>query len=369
MLAFDGLLAMVLRTSDTPGATSRRTMLEKSFLALHWLNLAVIVLLAVAIRQEDAAWWGTMLALSPHWPLGSPLALLIPAALVLGRWRLFGADCIAFFLLLGPIMGMSVSGLTKDCPSTNGLDLRVLSCNLGGGRTDLRLLRDLITVDSPDVVAFQECPDSVPHEVFGPDWFIARQGSLCVVSRYPIEKSDDVDRRPFGGWGTVAIACRIATPDGPFDFVNVHLATARPGLEAVIDDKAMRLVLAAPVYYLSEPLATAVLEQGSLSRTNVSRDCGNMLRVVKAYRDELGWLGGRYWESHTLYRWAACESDPRLALKRLAHSALLWPLPFRRSDVRMALARPKLLAVTIGRCPRALCDLAPAKHCETVGTT
>jgi len=142
------------------------------------------------------------------------------------------------------------------------------------------------------------------------------------------------------------------------------------GLEPAEDRHLwMRLVLAAPVYYLSEPLATAVLEQGSLSRSNVARDCGNMLRVVQAYRDHLGWMGSRYWESHTLYRWAACESDSRSALKRLAHSAVLWPLPFRRSDVRTAFARLKLAAVTAGRSSRAACELSPAKHRSSVGTT
>ena len=50
------------------------------------------------------------------------------------------------------------------------------------------------------------------------------------------------------------------------------------GLEPAEDrDLWVRLTARHACYLISEPLATAVLEEGSLSRTNVDRDCGNML--------------------------------------------------------------------------------------------
>lgn len=122
------------------------------------------------------------------------------------------------------------------------------------------------------------------------------------------------------------------------------------GLEPAEDRHLwVRLVSAAPMIFLSEPLATAVLEEGSLSRSSVDRDCANMLRVVQSYRELLGWTASRRWQSHTLYRWAACDGVPLTALRRLLHSFVLWPLPYRRIDVRMPFARPKLFAVTVRR--------------------
>jgi glycosyltransferase involved in cell wall biosynthesis len=79
-----------------------------------------------------------------------------------------------------------------------------------------------------------------------------------------------------------------------------------PGLEPAEDrDLWVRLVGSCPVYLISEPLATAVLEPGSLSRSNVDRDYGNMLRVVHRHRDLLGRSAFRQWERTVYRKWAA----------------------------------------------------------------
>lgn len=90
-------------------------------------------------------------------------------------------------------------------------------------------------------------------------------------------------------------------------------------------DLWVRLVSSAPVYLLSEPLATAVVQAGSLSHSNVENDCSNMLRVVHRYRQLLGHSGLRKWEANTYRRWAAghlgndCpQAAVRPACKRLA---------------------------------------------------
>ncbi len=77
------------------------------------------------------------------------------------------------------------------------------------------------------------------------------------------------------------------------------------------------LVQAAPVFYLSEPLATAVLEPNSLSRSNIETDCAQMLRVVDAYRNLLGEQGVKQWEAHVFRRLAGVHlaaRRPRQAL-------------------------------------------------------
>lgn len=122
------------------------------------------------------------------------------------------------------------------------------------------------------------------------------------------------------------------------------------GLEPAEDrDLWIRLVLSAPAYWSSHPLASAVLEQGSLSRGNLQRDCSNMLKVVDRNRSTLGRLGTRMWRSHTLYRWAALEPDPSAALGKLLHSIGLWPVPYGREISSIRAARVKLLVVTLLR--------------------
>jgi glycosyltransferase involved in cell wall biosynthesis len=79
-----------------------------------------------------------------------------------------------------------------------------------------------------------------------------------------------------------------------------------PGLEPAEDrDLWIRLIASTSVYLDPEPLATCVLEPGSLSRSDIDRDCSNMLRVVHRHRALLGRRGLRGWESYVFRRWAA----------------------------------------------------------------
>ncbi len=78
------------------------------------------------------------------------------------------------------------------------------------------------------------------------------------------------------------------------------------GLEPAEDrDLWIRLAAATPIYLVSEPLATAVLEPDSLSRSNIDVDCGNMLRVIERHRALLSRRGLRNWRALTYRRWAA----------------------------------------------------------------
>jgi glycosyltransferase involved in cell wall biosynthesis len=90
------------------------------------------------------------------------------------------------------------------------------------------------------------------------------------------------------------------------------------GLEPAEDrDLWTRVLIAAPAYYLSERLATAVLEPGSLSRSSVDRDASNMLRVVHRYRDLLGSRGVRRWESRVYRKWAGVRLGNGMAAAAL----------------------------------------------------
>jgi glycosyltransferase involved in cell wall biosynthesis len=98
-----------------------------------------------------------------------------------------------------------------------------------------------------------------------------------------------------------------------------------PGLEPAEDrDLWVRLVTACPVYLMAQPLATAVLNPGSLSRSSIDRDCRNMLRVIRRHAGLLGARGLRRWEADTYRRWAGnhlAQGRPQeaagLAWKRL----------------------------------------------------
>jgi glycosyltransferase involved in cell wall biosynthesis len=121
------------------------------------------------------------------------------------------------------------------------------------------------------------------------------------------------------------------------------------GLEPAEDrDLWVRVVARHPAYLVREPLATAVLVPGSLSRSGAERDCTAMLRVVARNRDLLGLPGRCLWRSHTFYRWANLDPDPRTAVPRLVRSLLLWPLPYAGALDAHPFGRAKRLAILLG---------------------
>ncbi len=101
-------------------------------------------------------------------------------------------------------------------------------------------------------------------------------------------------------------ACCLITSSVMVDRLALGLEPFQCGYEPAEDRELwVRLVMRIPVYYLSHPTTTLVLVPGSLSRTNIDRDCSNMLRVVEKFGDLLGRSGLRRWRARTYRRWAA----------------------------------------------------------------
>ena len=160
-------------------------------------------------------------------------------------------------------------------------------------------------------------------------WFTQVPGGPKVAPPAPAD--DDFDRVVSAtGRDAFSVATKMWTSTILVrrDVIGTHRFT--PGLEPAEDrDLWVRLVAAAPVYMSSEPLATYVQEPGSLTRSNVDRDYGNMLRVVHRYSDLLGRSSVRHWEAEIYRRWAARylgNGLPRAAVKPAWNRLLKDPL-------------------------------------------
>lgn len=102
------------------------------------------------------------------------------------------------------------------------------------------------------------------------------------------------------------------------------------GLEPAEDlDMWIRLVAMGSVYVIADHLATYVQSAGSLSNSDVHRDCRNMLRVVQRHAKLLGPGGTKRWECYLFRRWAGAllstgDASAAIApaLKRLRRSPL-----------------------------------------------
>ena len=209
---------------------------------LTWGYLAAVCSIAVVMWTLGDRWWfATVLLFSGRWIFLAPLALLLPAAILVGR-RLIWVQALAGLVVAGPIMGAQVGWRTL-LPAPKGLSFRVVSFNADGGH---RLTIDLPIVLAgwqADVVALQECGPELEQAVRAvAGWHHHTVNGLCFLSRYPIRDSSVMDRTALeavrnstagiGGSGDV-VRYLIATPSGTVQVTNLHLETPRKGFDGL----------------------------------------------------------------------------------------------------------------------------------------
>lgn len=121
------------------------------------------------------------------------------------------------------------------------------------------------------------------------------------------------------------------------------------GLEPAEDrDLWVRLASKASVWLMSEPLATCVLESGSISRVDIRKDCRAMLAVIDRHKEQMGVLNRLVWRSYTFYRWAAMEPKPMTGLRLLLQSFWTWPASLSGMPTMQTWGRSRRL-LRIGR--------------------
>jgi len=226
------------------------SILVRSTAILSWLfMLATLGSWWMLKYQSEQTIPATVIAYGPRFVALWPLALLVPAALLFLRgaiWPLMAGALI----IAGPIMGYVVNVRTigakmpaVPAPGT----FRILTFNTQSGNALSYDLAILLKESVPDVFTFQECGDRLWAAIEAQkDWFSKRYGSLCTGSRWAIEETDvmpreelaRVSRLGFGGTGLVLRAF-VKSPRGRLAVVNLHLETARRGLEGMLGNEGL----------------------------------------------------------------------------------------------------------------------------------
>ena len=191
----------------------------------------------------------TIIAYGPRFLALWPLALLVLFALFFLRRALF-VLAVAALIIVIPIMGFRVSvgtlGTTLPLIPAPGT-IRILTFNTEGGRPLSYDLGILLKEAAPDVFTFQECGDQLWEVIEAQKgWFSKRYGTLCTGSRWEIEEAEAMPREDFArvskfGFGGTALVLRtyINSPRGRLALVNLHLETARKGLEALLGSEGL----------------------------------------------------------------------------------------------------------------------------------
>jgi endonuclease/exonuclease/phosphatase (EEP) superfamily protein YafD len=179
--------------------------------------------------EGDRSWLATFFMFGPRWVCAIPLVALVPLATFANRGMLW-LLAVTGVIILGPILGFEV-----HFAETNGqAALRVMTCNVSQSRFDPARFAELLKRAAPDVVALQEVRGIPPRVVWPRGWHVALYDEYLVASRYPVAMDESLPNPRICG-KQLAFRYTIARPGGTVQLFNLHLATPRDGLEAVLD--------------------------------------------------------------------------------------------------------------------------------------
>ncbi len=223
------------RAGPGPGGVARPAWPARVPAAVTGLSLlyaAAVLGLCLLLHLAADRWWpATLLLFVPRWPLLVPLAVLVPAAVLVRRRLLWGLGPV-LLLLLFPWMGLCLPRAALPGGGPEGRAVRVLTCNVHRGQLDPEALANLIAVTDPDIVALQGWSRRHDQAVFASGrWHVRQQGQLCLASHYPVRAAGLLDDPDFTGVADSAAArYEVEAPGGDVHFVTVHLASPREGL-------------------------------------------------------------------------------------------------------------------------------------------
>jgi len=205
-----------------------------TLLAWGWAGLVAAA--AVVLWGLGDRWWpATLLLYGPRWPLLIPGPLLFVGALLI-RPRLaipvLAAAGVGLVFLLG-----YRTGWRPRAPGGGPATLRIVTFNMQGGQNALAPDIPLALSEyTPDLALIQECSPAVDAlRGLGSDWFFRRDGSLCLLSRVPVDSvrvHEAIQTREDGMTG-LAVVYFLPLNGRPAAVANVHLETPRRGLEGI----------------------------------------------------------------------------------------------------------------------------------------
>ncbi|HWE96383.1 MAG TPA: endonuclease/exonuclease/phosphatase family protein [Tepidisphaeraceae bacterium] len=222
-----------------PPPRSVRRRLGTAVARVSWTYLLVLFAFWAAMRWAGDRWWlGTLILFGPVWVTALPLAVLVPAALVLRR-RMVGvlaiAACVAFFLVMDLCVPWRVLIHGGGGASPR---LRLLTCNVHGHAVRDDALLGMISDAAPDIVVLQEWWwNREPPPLQGGKWYVRRDGELLIASRYPIILAHNYAGLDEGGTGGSAVRYAIAAPGGALNLFNLHLASPHNPFDKIIQGK------------------------------------------------------------------------------------------------------------------------------------
>lgn len=207
--------------------------------------LGLLVVWALLGWDGGQLWPVTLFLFAPRWVVALPLLILVPWTL-LCRWRWAAAFLLHGAVILFPILGFQVPSPPWEA-ADQPVELRLMSCNLGGGPVSIRQIVQLVRQQKIEALLLQECSSSTSQALFGQlGWTFRQHGNLAIGTCFGLGAARVIARHSDSNYQAVAaVACEVelstersrergagdASDNRVAELVSVHLPTFRPALE------------------------------------------------------------------------------------------------------------------------------------------
>jgi endonuclease/exonuclease/phosphatase (EEP) superfamily protein YafD len=215
-----------------PQRRRRGLVRRRVTIAVLCYAISIAALWLVVEVLTDRVWPATLISFGPRWLAALPLLplLVIAGSATSGRraWILYAVLALTGVVVLLGVMDFRLALQRGSGPPV----MRLMTQNLGESEVTADALLRLLTTESIDVAALQECP--FYDYAARPGWHFYYGGNLCLISRFPFTVLDVADAA--NAWkqdGGQALRFEIAGPTGRFHLLNVHLRTIRGGIESL----------------------------------------------------------------------------------------------------------------------------------------
>lgn len=201
---------------------------------VSWLYLFSVTALWLLIFTLGDRWWpATVVLFAPRWVAALPLLVLLPLAAWRSRFSLIPL-LLGALVVFGPLLGFNLPLGSSAAPGS--ATLRVITCNIEGGKHDSAALIALIRDASADVVALQEFPADLKLNL-PPGWQLIQERGLAVLSRFPLQRGiTTLVSNPPNPWpSTCLFHCVVKAPGGDLNFCSLQLPTPRFDLLPLLD--------------------------------------------------------------------------------------------------------------------------------------
>jgi vancomycin resistance protein VanJ len=304
----------------------------------YTVGLLVAVLL---LRFGGERFWATAVALYlPRIAFLIPLPFTTLALSVFGPRKLLYSQVVALFLVLFPLMGLTVPS-TLPGARAGGAGFRVLSFNVDSLRDGSDVVVAAIEAERPDIVLLQEFAG-------GENDFVERlrrtfgtvhvSTQFIIATRFPMIEVTDPERVPYYGRTRSPRFMRyvLTTPLGAVAVYNVHPISPRLGLQSLRGQGLRREILSGRLFWAarSEPMredtglrVLQVLAFSSRARKEtlpvlIAGDT-NLPSLSPALADHLSWLTDGFGSMGSGFGYTFPAQRPWMRIDRILSSSAL----------------------------------------------